>query len=998
MASLLFVSSCKLANFDFTLRQRDSLYNSTPSVTIDSAPNILYLTYTNYTLSGSCTHDGEPVVVNVGGVSKTVTCSGTSWSASLNMTSVADATGINVTADHQNGAGETATQVSTTVDKDIIPPVGLTQTLLIDSSTVTDRVNTASGACEDGATVHVTGDIESDIGPFQIPCFASGWIIQFAMSRGDGAKSIVFDQQDAAGNWQVSSVDHSYTFDRRELIKPLAVAGVNNAVFIDSDDGRVLTSGDNFYGLLGNDLATLKNYIPQVIDMSSTADSNSFSVAAISARRACAVHTNMKIYCWGYSGGFLGNGGTSTEYTPVEVDMSGHVSHNNNFNFVSMNTENDTSCAIHDDANEVFCWGDNSNGQLGDGTTVDQSSPVLIDTTSAGITNSFLHVSVGMDQTCAIHETGKVYCWGIGTSGGLGNASTSNSLVPVEIDMSTHGLYDNDFVALSQNNTEGDMCALHSSGKVYCWGVGIYGSLGDGAGVDRSSPVEIDMSGVVEENVFISLTNNCAVQTNLKGFCWGRNFYGRVPVGNETDQLSPVEVDMGTSGKSNEFRIISAGRYMTVAEHDDGTLLSAGRTVHGGVGTGVVDYNTNFSTLSFPASSSGIFTDLSLGGSSSCAIDSDGEVYCWGSSYYGLMGNGSSSGDDGHYGPVEIDMSTSFDTTNDFTKISLSNDHVCGIHSTGRLYCWGRNNRGMLGIGSTTDQAYPQVVMSGTTFVDVAVNELDTCAIETGGKVYCWGYNGDGQIGDGSTTSSTSPVEISLGEAPSNNFTQISGSSGGVCAVHTSQAIYCWGDLGYGLLGDSSGGAGTDQLDPAEISMGSTGVANTFTEVQNHRYGACGLHTNGKVYCWGRSNYVGRSVATKSVEDIEEIDMSVAPADATGFIKLSVNGFTDTNNNSTNGGVGVEREFAICAHHSSNRTYCWGDTSFDPVFGIVGASQTPIEVTSDAVVSASANRATCIIDSSGSVLCTGDDVNGRQGDAAHTHSFTSFELVDPTNF
>ena len=230
------------------------------------------------------------------------------------------------------------------------------------------------------------------------------------------------------------------------------------------------------------------------------------SVAA-GSDHSCALTTGGAVECWGLFGsGGLGNGTTSGSVVPV--DVSGLSSG------VIAITADGPSCALSA-AGGVSCWGDNSVGELGDGTTDPATVPVNV----SGLGSGVAAVSAGDAFACALTTDGAVKCWGDNTRGQLGDGTTSPSTVPVDVAGLGSGV-----VAISAKYTHA--CALTAAGGVECWGENTRGQLGDGATTNQLTPVAVSGldSGVV--SIAAGGEHTCAVTSGGSTECWGRNTFG----------------------------------------------------------------------------------------------------------------------------------------------------------------------------------------------------------------------------------------------------------------------------------------------------------------------------------------------------------------------------------------------------------------------------------------------------------------------------------------
>ena len=378
--------------------------------------------------------------------------------------------------------------------------------------------------------------------------------------------------------------------------------------------------------------------------------------------------------------------------------------------FVQLSAGHRHTCAIASD-NKAYCWGQNTYGQLGNGTTSNSSTPVAVSTSGVLAGKTIKQISSSGYHSCAIASDDKVYCWGFNNRGQLGDGTTTNSNVPVAVN--TSGALAGKIISqLSANGYH--TCAIDSDGKAYCWGLGLSGQLGQGTATDSSVPVAVNTSGVLAGKTIKQLSakdyHTCAVASDDKAYCWGFNNVGQL--GNNTTTNSSVPVAVNTSG-------VLAGK--TIKQ------ISAN------------DYHT-------------------------CAVDSDGKAYCWGRNDYGQLGTGTTTNSSV---PVAASVSTSGVLAGKTIKQVFADGYrTCVIASDDKAYCWGHNNYGQLGNGTTTDSSVPVAVdtsgaLAGKTIEQYSSGLFHACVIASDSKAYCWAYNNVGQLGNGTTTNSSVPVVVS---------------------------------------------------------------------------------------------------------------------------------------------------------------------------------------------------------------------------------------------
>ena len=284
--------------------------------------------------------------------------------------------------------------------------------------------------------------------------------------------------------------------------------------------GAVKCMGINYFGELGEGTTANRKLPVDVTGLSS-------GVKAISAGsvHSCALTTGGGVKCWGYNyDGELGDGTTGNRKTPV--DVTGLTS-----GVKAISAGSDLSCALTTGGG-VKCWGYNYYGELGDGTTTNRKTPVDV----TGLTSGVKAISAGMYQTCALTTGGGVKCWGWNIYSSLGDGTTINRKIPVDVT----GL-SSEVKAISTGTYQG--CALTTGGGVKCWGGNDWGQLGDGTTTDRKTPV--DVTGLASGISTISAGGNhsCAMSSGAAIFkCWGDNYYGQLGDGTTVDKLVPTDV------------------------------------------------------------------------------------------------------------------------------------------------------------------------------------------------------------------------------------------------------------------------------------------------------------------------------------------------------------------------------------------------------------------------------------------------------------------------
>ena len=370
-------------------------------------------------------------------------------------------------------------------------------------------------------------------------------------------------------------------------------------------------------------------------------------------------------------------------------------------------------------------------------------------------------------------------------------------------------------------------CAFTEASSVLCWGLNADGQLGDGT--NDSSSLPVDVAGLNEgvSGVSAGLTHTCAVTTTGIARCWGENG-GRLGNGSEEASAVPVDVcaDATCSSALNNVASIAAGGFHSCAVLNDGTVLCWGNDEDGQLGDG-----TTVDSLT-PVVVSGLadVLSVSLGTSSSCALTSGGAVFCWGSNVEGQIGDNRACG---MRCPLPRQVS-GFESG--VAQVDSGGLHACALTDAGAVLCWGFNFDGQVGDGTEDNiRIVPTQVFGLEDGVDaVSVGggfRGHACALLADGTLRCWGDNDVGQVGDGTTEDRIAPVVVPELEG----VTYIAAGDAQMCAMTGALEIFCWGGNGAGQLGD---GSTSDRLTPVRSLIGKTpasviGDANCDGEVSS---------------------------------------------------------------------------------------------------------------------------------------------------------------------
>lgn len=298
-------------------------------------------------------------------------------------------------------------------------------------------------------------------------------------------------------------------------------------------------------------------------------------------------------------------------------------------------------------------------------------------------------------------------------------------------------------------------CALTTGGGVKCWGWNQFGQLGDGTSTSRSTPVDVTGLGSGVTAIAAGDGHTCALTTGRGLKCWGSNDSGQLGDGTTTNRYTPVDV----TGLGIGVTAIAAGQAHMCALTTTG-VKCWGDNYFGELGDGTTTMRLT------PADVTGLgigLTAITAGLHHTCGVTTDGGVKCWGDNYYGQLGDGTTTSS---YTPSDVTGLGS-----GVTAVAGGGYHTCALTTGGGVKCWGWNNYGQLGDGTTTSRYTPSDVTGlGSGVTEIATDLYHTCALNTGGGVKCWGVNYDGELGDGTITNRIAPVAVT-------------GLSGGVAAI-----------------------------------------------------------------------------------------------------------------------------------------------------------------------------------------------------------------------
>jgi alpha-tubulin suppressor-like RCC1 family protein len=572
----------------------------------------------------------------------------------------------------------------------------------------------------------------------------------------------------------------------------------------------------------------------------------------------------------------------------------------------------------------LWAWGNNSFGQLGTSNQTNYFSPVQVGQSVAATWNN---AAVGpLGSTVAIQNNGTLWAWGRNETGQLGLSDTSNRSSPTQVGTSSTWTQ----VACGYRFT----LAIQSPGTLWAWGSNGNGQLGQSNITNLSRPVQVGALSTWTQ-VSCGIFSSYAIQSNGSLWSWGFNSNGQLGVNTSTTNISsPVQV-----GALSTWTQISCGYSNALAIQSNGTLWAWGS----GPALGLNTTTTYSSPVQVGALS--IWTSISIGRNSvvntdyALALQSNGTLWSWGNNSFGQLGTNTLTFSN-MLSPVQIGA------TSNWTIIASQTNHVLAIQS-GRLYSWGLNSWGQLGLNTLTNYSSPVQVGALSTWSRIATcgNNFSVGILNTG-ILYSWGINTFGQLGTSNQTNYSSPVQVG-----STAWTQLAGSYFNTLAIQTNGTLWSWGYNFKGQLGLSDQ---TNRSSPVQV-----GALNYWTQV-NCGYNFTGaILSPGTLWMWGDNSWG----------------------------QLGQNNQTNLSSPAQVGALTIWRQiscgyFTVAAIQSNGTLWAWGNNSY----GQLGTSNqtnysSPVQVGALSIWSqvTSGSIHTTAIQSSGTLWAWGNNNSGQLG-------------------
>jgi alpha-tubulin suppressor-like RCC1 family protein len=357
-------------------------------------------------------------------------------------------------------------------------------------------------------------------------------------------------------------------------------------------------------------------------------------------------------------------------------------------------------------------------------------------------------VGAGLWSSCALLSNGTVKCWGLNMYGELGDGTVNDSATPVAVQGLTGAVY------LGAQNGYTN-CAVLADGTARCWGSGLYGSLGNGGG-DDSQTIKVVSNLTAISNICTGGNDACATRSDGTAWCWGEEALA------DGDLTVPAQVP----GLSGVVTIVTSGDD-SCALLANGTVGCFGLNEEGQVGDGQINPMVDpdpYKEVFPPVAVVGLdqVTGIAVGNGDACAVRQDGTVRCWGGGQDGQLGNGTGDGG-GPLVPVPVTVSGVANAK----AVAVGAYYACALLADGTVECWGDNENGTLGNGTTVSSNVPVPVQGLSNVVAISTGIEHACAVLGDGTVKCWGLDNYGGLGSppgtelcGGAPCSTTPIAV----------------------------------------------------------------------------------------------------------------------------------------------------------------------------------------------------------------------------------------------
>lgn len=567
-------------------------------------------------------------------------------------------------------------------------------------------------------------------------------------------------------------------------------------------DGTVWAWGENDYGELGDGTTTRRLTPVPVKSPDGIGGLTDIVAIAAGSTHGLAIKSDGTLYGWGMV--FFGSLGVE----PGLLNHPGRVKGENGIGFlenvIAVAASQSNSLAVTSDG-RVWAWGNNEYGQIGDGTFSPRSAPVCVrDPSGGGFLTGVSRVSAGNLHSVALKSDGTVFAWGYNRFANLGDGTTTNRNLPVQVRGSGGNGVLSDVVAITSGYAFN--LVQRSDGTLQAWGYGRGGQLGEGATVSRTAPVTVqspsefqyltDVAAIAAGRLYSNTyPSSLALLTDGTLRAWGddRSYAELVPGIDGFDVLTDVQT-------------IAAGTWHFLTIRRDGTVVAMGANGYGQLGTGNTG-NPSFPKQVVGPNGVGFLTEVKgvAGGEfHSLAVKRDGTAWAWGNNDAGQVGDGTITR---RTAPVQVKGLDGVGFLTDVTALTAGFQFSAALRSDGTVWVWGDNSSGQFGNGTVNGSTTPVQVKGpdGTDFlthvVGISAGSYHMVALKSDGTVWAWGDNSCWQMGDGTTFNRTRPVQVPgfEGVGALTGIVAVAAGWAYSLALKADGTVWRWGTTGEGL-------------------------------------------------------------------------------------------------------------------------------------------------------------------------------------------------------
>jgi alpha-tubulin suppressor-like RCC1 family protein len=694
---------------------------------------------------------------------------------------------------------------------------------------------------------------------------------------------------------------------------------------------------------------------------------------ASGANHLCVVTQSAYVRCWGdNSAGQIGNGsdGQTTALVDTPITVSGLI------DVASIALGAQHACAVRQRIGTVWCWGDNQFSQIGNNTQGPQTQQSLPQ--QVRDIRDIVQISAGHNHTCARSATGEVWCWGDNQFGQLAPSNQNAYARPVQVALPLPVT----FVAAGGDTT----CAITTDAEVWCWGDNRQRQLTTNGAERIVEPIRIEevsgtsfialtnaqMCGLIAERVWCRVASTL-VAPELPAVALIRSDGAQrmCAVDSATHvwcwSASQVPVDEGVYGAVD----VALGAQHTCIALRAAKIICRGDNQRGQLAIPVKQQARDRYAVVYLGHTGGV---MSGGQSHMCALWQQGLVRCWGRNLEGQLG-----------APEQRDSAVPLTPDiNGVTRVVAGGQHTCIVRYDQHVYCWGANDYGQLGINTYQRMSQPQQLWSLTSVASVTAGLHHTCALADSGEVWCWGDNRHQQIA-GTATTYAIPTPVDTLPA----VVKIASGGNANCALQYDGTVVCWGE----------------PLSRGQMAFAPVPALQDVVDVQIGWRFACALQHTGQLVCWGDNAPTRTDDARLQPHVVTGMPplyaMAVGGNHVCGIDRLQQlwcvgdNRYAQTDPNRMDAMLSEPRVVlsavshvalgyaTSCARLQSGQTTCWGDASYGQLgTGLYeySAETRTVEGINDGFLLAAGGNFSCALLKFVSIRCWGGNEYGQLGD------------------